>query len=150
MWTTSVPLLADSYSANGIGLALDADDRPTITWCDYLPAAIQEASWDGAFWVQTVVRSGSRAFGRMTLTFDAEGVGHIFAYDYRSRYNRGMSHFEKWSSGAWYIDERFDDGYGSSAGRMALDDLGFPHLAMRLNAYLWGARPQALGYAWFY
>ena len=149
-WTTSVPLAADSYSAYGIGLALDADDRPTIAWCDYLPAAIQEASWDGASWVQRVVRSGSRASGRMTVAFDAEGVGHIFAYDYRSAYNRAMSHFQQWPSGAWFIDERFDDGYGSSAGRMVLDDLGFPHLAMRLDAYRWGSRPDALGYAWFY
>jgi PKD repeat protein len=111
-------------------IALDADNRPHISYLDSGYAALRYAYYDGAAWqIETVDSDGNTGYCA-SLALDTAGRPHISYNDF----GNGDLKYAHFDGAAWQIetvDSVGDVGWDSS---LALDAAGRPHISYRDNS----------------
>jgi|GEM_PF-371079 len=136
-------------------LALDAADRPCISYYDAIGGNLDLARWDGTAWLTETVDSAGNVGQWTSLALDTAGRPHISYLDATS----GTLRYAYHDGAAWRI-ETVDGPLGDYGGKtsLALDSAGRPHISYidstasqvkyaRYDGTAWQIMPVA-GWSW--
>jgi hypothetical protein len=111
-------------------LALDAQDRPHVSYYDYDRAALRYAYFDGAAWeLETVDNTGDPGWYGTSLALDAQGHPRISYCPSGGWYNCAELRYAAYDGAAWSIQVVDDSAAVGQYSSLALDKAGDPHIS---------------------
>ncbi|MBE2240370.1 MAG: hypothetical protein IAE81_21465 [Caldilineaceae bacterium] len=129
-WQTPVVLDSVNFpSPSSVALAVDAANRPHVTYCAQEPSTLQRqlryTHFDGSQWINTQI-ANEECWYASALAFDNQGILHTAFYSMAQDGASGVLKHGKLLNGAWAIDIVDDS---ADAGRRLSLALGSDDLA---------------------
>ena len=132
----TVDTAGSSADDGSVSLALDSADRPHISY-RAAPGLVTElglkyATWDGAAWQTQYVDQEGRAGRGSSIAVDDAGRPHISYYDYEYvGTGEDSLRYARWDGAQWQVQtvDFVYQKYLQSSTSLALDGMGYPHIA---------------------